>query len=940
MVNDKKVKNIVGIVRNLVDVQSIKDTLTDEKIEELIEEAIKFAGVECLHEETEKCRHELKYIYMIKSTPGSKILNDYEQEEWYTERKDYIDPKFWARYSEYLKDKKDFSPNVVSILGNETLDRNLMNCLLDPLKEVSSPVLRRGLVIGDVQSGKTSTYIGLICKAADAGYKVFILLTGTIESLRKQTQERVEEGFIGIDISGKKRVGVGLDNQPIYATAFTSRNSDFRKKNTEIAVALNDNNAVVFVIKKKNTVLEKLTEWLTDLNADKINGKIDLPMLMIDDEADNASVNTNKPSESPTTINGLIRRLANTFTRTTYIGFTATPFANIFIDPKTTDEMGNQDLFPEDFIVSLPVPTNYIGAEKIFDPQGKHHSQLVYIKDAGVNENDGYSFYSSHKKDWDGELPGSLTDAIYAFYIVNAIRDLRGDKKAHRSMLINISRFTDVQRYIRSETEKIHQEAYRAIKFNLNCDDFEESMKNPVLKKIYNIWEKHFSSVEFRWDDISGILLQSIDPIMIKVVNSSRKADKLIYPENDGIRVIAVGGLALSRGLTLEGLIISYFYRNTCTYDVLMQMGRWFGYRHGYEDLFRIWIGEKSAEWYADIARATEELKSDMNTMNMERRTPKEFGIRVRNDSEELQITSPNKMRNAKDEIVRYSYFGDIIETPYLIYNPETQKENFRYVKGFIESLVSAGTAFELSENLHGKKRHIIQKVPKKRISEFLGNLSISEYNNRFKPAQIINFLSKCDDSSVDLFDIVFVNGTSEKTVKIAGMDIQAIKRGNCEIDNGKDLLYIGRRGKLGGPTDGMTGISDTADRTAEDIIKEAKEKYRVEYKERKKKEFDEKSKTYPGETWFRYVKDRRPLLIIYLIDAQEQSEKNKNQAGKESKIFEQFKKDMGDIPSVGLAIGFPENNNSSATENAFYSANRYCNYFDFNDILAESEEE
>lgn len=932
MVNGAKVNKVVSAVKLLIE---DSNTLTDEKIDKLIEEAEKFLKIKCLPEETEKCRHELKYIYMIKSNPGSKILNDYEQEEWYTGRKDDIDQKFWIRYSNYLKDKKGFSPNVISTLGNETLDRNLMNCLLDPQREVSKPVFRRGLVIGDVQSGKTSTYIGLMCKAADAGYKVFILLTGTTESLRKQTQERVEEGFIGWDSSGKKRVGVGLDNQPVYATALTSRKIDFKKNSTEIALALENNkNAVVFVIKKKDSVLKKLTAWLTDLNADKITGKIDLPMLMIDDEADNASVNTKKSSENPTTINGLIRKLANIFTRTTYVGFTATPFANIFIDPETTDEMGNQDLFPEDFIISLPVPSNYIGAEKIFYPESRHHSQLVYIDDAGVNENDGYSFYSSHKKEWESELPDSLTDAIYAFYIVNAIRDLRGDKKAHRSMLINISKFTYVQNYISSETEKIHNDAYRAIKFNLNTDNFAESMKNPVIIKIYDIWKKYFSSVEFTWNDIAGILLQSVDPIMIKVVNSSGKKNTIVYPENEGMRVIAVGGLALSRGLTLEGLIISYFYRNTCTYDVLMQMGRWFGYRRGYEDLFRIWIGEKTAVWYADIAKATAELKSDMDTMNMERRTPKDFGIRVRNDSEELQITSPNKMRNAKDEMVRYSYFGDIIETPYLIYNPEIQKENFKYVKGFIESLVADSMEFELSENSHGKKRHIIQKVSKKKISELLENMSISEYNNRFKPAQIISFLDQCDDPSVDLFDIVFINGTSEKTITIADMNIKAIKRGNCEIDTGKDLLYIGRRGKLGGPTDGMTGIFSTSGRTAEDIINEAEKRYSEDYEKIKKKKFGEKS-TYPGTTWFRYVKDRRPLLIIYLIDAQE-----KDDSRKESKIFEQFRKDMGDVPSVGFAIGFPENNNFSGSKIAFYSANRYCNYFEFNDILAESEEE
>lgn len=535
MVNQDKVNSIVNMVRNLITAREMTEVLTNEAINALIDEVVNL-GIPCTDEDLEACRRDLKYRYAIESTPGSIILNDYDQEEWYTERKDEIDQKFWLRYKDYLIDEKGFSPNIVSKLGNETLDQNLMNHLLDPETKTDSAILRRGLVIGDVQSGKTSTYIGLICKAADAGFKVFILLTGTIESLRKQTQERVEEGFIGIDMSdaatGGKRVGVGMDNKPLYAMALTSRNNDFTGNSDKIAVALNSFNAVVFVIKKQKDVLNKLTNWLIKLNADKITHKIDLPMLMIDDEADNASINTSKSKEDPTTINRLIRKLANIFTRSNYIGFTATPFANVFIDPETTEEMENQDLFPEDFIVSLPTPDNYIGPEKIFAENGKYHNQLVYITDAGATEEDGYSFYFKHKKEWEGVLPESLTDAIYAFYIANAIRDLRGDRKTHRSMLVNMSRFVMVQKHILSVIEKIHNIAYRNIKFNLS-DDFDESMKNPILKRIYEIWETQYSDTEFTWDEIAEVLCESIEPIMIKVVNSARNSDKLVYPENE-----------------------------------------------------------------------------------------------------------------------------------------------------------------------------------------------------------------------------------------------------------------------------------------------------------------------------------------------------------------------------------------------------------------------
>ena len=935
MVNQERVNSIVVIVRNLIEVRGISDNLTEEIIDELIKEAIGFVGINCIDEELEACRRDLKYRYMIKSIPGSKILNDYNQDEWYSDIKDDIQQKFWLRYKDYLIDEKHFSPNVVSKLGNETLDQDLMNYLLNPNIETDTPVLRRGLVIGDVQSGKTSTYIGLICKAADAGFKVFILLTGTIESLRKQTQERVEEGFIGIDMSdpntGGKRVGVGLDNKDIFATALTSRNNDFTGNSDKIAVALKNFNAVVFVIKKQKDVLNKLTKWLINLNADTLTKKIDLPMLMIDDEADNASINTSKSKEDPTTINRLIRNLANLFTRSNYIGFTATPFANVFIDPETTEEMENQDLFPEDFIVSLPTPSNYIGPEQIFAENGEYHSQLIYITDAGIEESDGYSFYFKHKKEWEGELPESLTDAIYSFYIVNAIRDLRGDKKTHRSMLVNMSRFVRVQKYIRSEIENIHSTAYREIKFNLS-HDFTESMKSPVLKKIYSLWERHFSDTEFDWEDIVNALYGAVEPIMIKVVNSARGTDKLVYPENESIRVIAIGGLALSRGLTLEGLIISYFYRNTCTYDVLMQMGRWFGYRRGYEDLFRIWTHRASAEWYAEISKATEELKSDMRLMNENKMRPKDFGIRVKNDADDLQITAANKMRNSKDELLVNSYFGNIIETPYLIFDPAIQKKNFRKIQEFIETHVSDGIPLERQHNSYGKDRYMIKNVPKTKIADLILKLDISRYNGHFKPYQLTNFINNCDEPCLDMFDIALIEGTkSEKKIEIAGKEIVAVFRSGCSASVEENRLNIGRRGKLGGPGDGMTGIADVDGRTAEEIIDVARERFRAAYKKEKKKDFKENS-TYPGITWFRYIKDRKPLLIIYLVDIEGQEN--------QKQVFDKFKAEMDGIPSVGLAIGFPENERASVFEYTTYRANKAYNWFELNDILAESEEE
>lgn len=927
-VDIERVAKLVGFIDRLIQMREVENQLDENLVSSLINDALSITGAKYHDEEIEAVKRDITWKYQIYSTPGQSILADYNDENWYDDAKNEITPIFWTRYKDYLIDKKHFSPSVISTLGDETLDQKLMNYILNPQSSHPDAILKRGLIIGDVQSGKTSTYIGFICKAADAGYRVFILLTGTIESLRRQTQERVEEGFVGIDMSasatGGKRVGVGEDNKPILAMALTSRAGDFAGDSNKIAVALSDKNAVVFVIKKQKDVLTKLRDWLVSLNADP-SGKIDIPMLMIDDEADNASINTSKSKEDPTTINKLIRELASIFKTANYVGFTATPFANVFIDPETTEKMETQDLFPEDFIVSLPTPSNYIGPTRIFSPNGEFHSQLRYIEDAGREEEDGFSFYFKHKKEWEGDLPDSLTDAIYTFYLANALRDLRGDLKDHRSMLINISRFVKVQKFIKREVDAIHTRAYTSIKYNLS-HNFSESMKDPVLKRIYENWEREYSLIGFDWDDVVDVLFQSMERIQIKVVNSSKSSEKLEYPKNESLRVIAIGGLALSRGLTLEGLVVSYFYRNTCTYDVLMQMGRWFGYRKNYEDLFRIWTHEASARWYAEIAEATDRLKADMDRMRDLKRRPRDFGIRVRNDSDELNITAHNKMRNAKNEYEFSSYFGGIIETPYLIFDAEIQKSNFKVTKSLVSKLVAQGYSFE-REN--GKGHYLISKIPKAIITEYIRQLKISKYSSDFDTRQIADFLESTVDDSIKYFDIAFMEGNKARPINFVGKEFPKVYRAHCTINSDTKRLGIGQKGKLGGPGDGKIGLVEYYGNRAESVIEEAKRLYRLDY-ERNGDIFTE-NKTYPSLTWFKYIEKRRPLLLVYLMDI--------DTDGNQKSQLDQFKIQMNDLPVVGFALGFPRNDNA-AKHATKYKANKIYNWFEQDDILAESEEE
>ena len=937
-VDRARVEKLVRFVNAWIEMEP-DVVLTDAVLDNNIKRAVyMFNAMAFSQEEIDAAKTDLTYIHQVYCPTGQSLLDDYDGRKWYTEKKENgdINEKFWERYKTYLIDVKKFPPNVVTTLSKETLEKDIMNYLGDP--DSSKGFLKRGLVIGDVQSGKTSTYIGLMCKAADAGYKVFILLTGTIESLRRQTQERVEEGFIGFNMSAErddeKRVGVGLDNKPIFAMSMTSRKGDFTGDSNQIAVLLRNNDAVVFVIKKNTNVLQKLIDWLRTINADRLTGKIDEPMLLIDDEADNASINTSKSKEDPTKINKLIREMANLFTKSNYVGFTATPYANVFIDPITTEDMLNHDLFPEDFIYALPTPSDYIGPQQTFNPEGKYYGQLIPIHDAGNTEEDGWPFYFKHKKDWEDSLPESLTDAIYTFYLANAIRDIRGQQTKHRSMLVNISRFVRVQYYIKSHIETIHNEAYRAIKFNLNPQNTEESLKDPVLGRIYANWLKQYENTGIEWKQIAKVLYKAVEEIQIKVVNSTTKKDKLVYEEDNPIRVIAIGGLALSRGLTLEGLTVSYFYRNTATYDVLMQMGRWFGYRRGYDDLFRIWTHPDSARWYAEIAESTEILKKDMETMHDNEMKPKQFGIRVRNDCKELQITSPNKRRNTRDVYEFSGYAGRLCETPYLCSDAVSNRENFVTIKAFTEDNIDVGKTFE---QLRGSGLHyVLQNVEKSKIIRLIRQLNFSKYNSNFDKEQIIDYISNEPDSYIDLWDIAFLDGsvkTKNKEVVIRERTIYKIERNNCTTED--DRLRIGRRGKMGGTADGKIGIVPFNGKTVASIIDEAKEKFKAAYRLANGSEFAE-GREYPADTWFKFVKDRKPIILVYFIDVNSDNNSNAIKAYK----AQMTDSDGFEVPSVGLAIGFPSNDKAIISSKKMYKANAVYNYFEQEEAELEMEEE
>lgn len=928
LANDK-IELIVRIIQDTAELNGIDIyAIPEEKVDLIIQNGLKTALINVCDDDYKKIKNEFEYKCHIYQKEGIGIIDDYyEHRDWYSikcEEEGYNE-YFWKRYKDYLIRDVKLNINIVNNLDNGTL-KDLMNYLGDPCSTAN--FFRRGLVIGDVQSGKTSTYTGLISKAADAGYKIVILLTGVTETLRSQTQKRIESGIIGISITGLKdkkngkvikRVGVGKDNGPIKVTALTSIEYDFVGSKDQITTSLANHQLVMFIVKKNTKVLDKLHNWLYEMNADQFDKKIHYPMLLIDDEADNASINTNKEEEDPTKTNEIIRKLCHLFTQTTYVGFTATPYANVFINPDTKEEMLNDDLFPKNFIYVLQAPSNYIGASHIFGQDAKYRDALIWIRDIEESQEYDYkeSFHYKHKKEWEGKIPESLKTAVYCFFLANVVRDVRGDSKEPRTMMVNMSRFVKVQTFIKSKIEDLFNYVYNEINTNFSTN----SSQNKSLKlynDLKNCWDLYFLNLDIEWEVVSGKerLLQAISEIEVLVVNSSKNSGKLNYEKNPHLRAIAVGGLALSRGLTLEGLLTSYFYRNTATFDVLMQMGRWFGYRKNYEDLFRIWTSKKSATWYNEISENTEDLKKDINRMREARLTPEDFGLRVRNDSDELRITAANKMRNAKDHIEQISYWGKVFDTPYLDVDLSKNFENLELSTQFVNTLSTHG--YDFKKGVNSTNLYFSSNVPSDYIISYLKDLLISAHNIHFDTKQITDFLQNCDEKILNKWDVVILEGDRKgKHFELnPTMPIVPVER---SFDMVKNRINISKRGgRLGSPTDARIGLSERQ-------IKLAK------LKAIQDNVWNGVSNTINQEVWFKCVEKRNPLLMIYFI---------KLKADEDSTEEQSFINSLNGSPVMGFSIGFPMNEQSHAAEFHKYKINVTYSRQEIEEYLSESIEE
>ena len=804
---------------------------------------------------------------------------------WLPYRKSQVEWKFWKRYERYLMEEKGFSEQ--SIMTLDDLTDRVLERLEEPQREGAWD--RRGMVVGHVQSGKTANYTGLICKAADAGYRLIIVLAGMHKSLRSRTQLRLDQGFLGFDTQRNRafnhknpRIGVGRLPGEEFITVHSLTSSDDkgdfnRRFASQAGVMLGGSDPILLVIKKNKSVLANLINWavgIRGLEDPHTHKKIvhDTPLLVIDDEADNASVNTSPipldengvplDDYDVSAINGKIRALLSHFEKSAYVGYTATPFANIFIYPEGETMTHGEDLFPRDFIINLPPPPNYIGPSQIFgfsrngENDAESRSDLQIIRKI-----DDYRKFipDDHGKDHiPGRPPESLKKALKSFILSCAVRRARGERKNHNSMLVHVTRYTNVQKEV---GRRVNDELNR-LRRQLEYTD--PLSPEGIYGEMKELWDSDYVPTtrsvlqqirdplitEMAWNEVQSYLYDAATRIQVRLINGTAK-DALDYSEYpDGLSVITIGGDKLSRGLTLEGLSVSYYLRASRMYDTLMQMGRWFGFRPGYIDLCRLYTSRDLVERYQHINLASEELRSELDYMATLNATPSDYGLRVRTHPNGLLITDVNKMRSGT--IMNVSYGNSLIETVFFRKNPETLRNNLNAIDQFVQSLSSPSRLSGSSE------QHLLwEDIPTPVILGMLNEYIIDEASRKANPKFLKEYIEKRSArGELTHWTVALINNsTATRTLSLGGHQIGLTWRAD---PHPSDPKYALTKGHIIDPK------HEFIDLTPEQVD----EALQMMQADPDRKSRSEKAPKVPSGPYIRAVRSsQRGLLLIYPLD-------------------------------------------------------------------------
>lgn len=725
---------------------------------------------------------------------------------WYREKvsSESIDFVFFDRYKKYLLNVKGWKKEVVDKLDEIT--DNILDLIENP-DILNRPFDRRGLVVGYVQSGKTANFTGVINKALDSGYKVVIVLSGMHKNLRSQTQMRIDEEVIGRDTSftsEKKQIGVAtLISKKVTKRldVFTTQddNGDFSIGTVKKAGGIQPgpDRQMIFVVKKNVSVLRNLAKYFTDCLKTlpkefiliKEDGKAvlnNLPLLLIDDEADQATPNLNSTDEEdleldPTKINMQIRRLLNIFNQKAYIGYTATPFANIFIHPENVHSELGKDLFPASFIISMDAPSNYFGPVKVFGINNSltNDGLPINILVTDVSQKESLFLPLKHKpSDVPDHIPESMKEALKAFIISSAIRRIRGQGNKHNTMLIHCTRFNAIQ----AKIGILVGEEFSVLREAIINEDVE------MIFELETLFQRDYKRISNKmlvnlctWAEVKENLKASVLKMERRphIINGSA-GDILDYKnrEQDGLSVIIIGGDKLSRGLTLYGLTVSYFTRTSTLYDTLMQMGRWFGFRDGYEDLCRLYTTNDLFVWYRHISTAFEKLRDEFLEMSRQKSTPVEFGLRVLSHPD-MMVTNALKMRYSKK--MPLCYTGHLTETSTLSAEPSILVNNYTSVLEFIRSI----SKYEVTSKFDSS--YLWLKIPRAEIVKFLAEYISFRGAPSSNTKRIVEFINEQYIGTVtnDVLSYWNVSLASLKRrssdiglISIAGFKIKPLSRG------------------------------------------------------------------------------------------------------------------------------------------------------------------
>ncbi|MFC4427171.1 Z1 domain-containing protein [Deinococcus navajonensis] len=864
-----------------------RDPVTSEDLAGAVERAaVLYPGVS-----RQQLLDELERGFNVWVGPGTNIENNEDHIPWLEARRAEIRWDFWRRYELYLEQEVGLPPSVISNLDRLTDD--VLGRLEDPA-ERPGPWDRRGMVVGHVQSGKTSNYTALICKAADAGYKLIIVLAGRHNSLRSQTQLRIDEGFLGYDTQvnralreGHKRIGVGALRGVVHPHAdsltTSADNGDFLTREAARFAGHLGRIPIVLVVKKVKSILESLNRWCAAQEAGR-----NLPLLVIDDEADDASINTRAvpldedgrvdPDHDVTAINGAIRKLLHSFDQSAYVAYTATPFANIFIHSGVSSERHGEDLFPRSFITNLPAPSNYVGPARVFGVNDGAEP-LNMVRPA----NDWREWMpDQHKKDHrPGDLPASLQEAVRTFVLSCAARYARGQTTVHNSMLVHVTRFTAVQNRVAEQLQDELDFLVRRIRRG------DEHAQQSVRDELQALWVRDFVpglEQPLSWEAVQAALLPAADKIRVKTINGTA-ADTLEYYEkrNVGVSVIAVGGDKLSRGLTLEGLSVSYYLRASRMYDTLMQMGRWFGYRPGYLDLCRLYTTPDLIDWYTHVTFANEELRRDFDEMAARGMTPQDYGLRVRTHPAGLTVTAVNKMRSGTK--MHVSFAGTISETVVFHRDAARNARNRQAMERFLQGLPARRPEDTL------RNRVLWRHVPAAEILTLLGSLTVHEDSRRVRPELLGRYIEqRQQDGELTDWTVALVSNSTreEGTLTLAGQEVGWLKRTAME-SSGPGRISLRR---LVSPTDEQIDLS-------EEQLEEARELTRTNWQQSSTRTTRSEPSAPSGEAIRSVRKKRNGLLLLYPI-----------------KTYEEGPDGTANITEVmGFAISFPDSRLAQTVE-------------------------